>query len=149
MFSRLGGLAPSKAVFSSLLSLRLFSRACIRVPPLLVPFWFSYSLLGSCSLSMTMFDLRFLYLSRPYPWNVGNVWFTFLLYVIALCMMHIYIYIYLPMCVGGWLCTLYDGLSWLRERPFLIMRTLDLVVWVCAQDDYRRCIFILYCVHEH
>ena len=26
---------------------------------------------------MAMSDLSFLYLARPYPWNVGNVWFLF------------------------------------------------------------------------
>ena len=59
----------------------------------------------------------------------------------------IYIYICLRMC--GWLFTLYDGLSWLREWPSLVMRALDLVMWVCAQGDYRKCIFMLYCVHDH
>ena len=53
------------------------------------------------------------------------------------------------MCGCGWLCTLYDGLSWLCERPFLVIRALDLVVWVCAQGDCRRCIFMLYCMHDH
>ena len=81
------------------------------------PFLFSYSLLGSCSLSMTMFDLRFLYLSRPYPWNVGNVWFTFLLYVIALCMMHIYIYIYLCVWVGDCALCMMDSHGYVSD-PF-------------------------------
>ena len=45
--------------------------------------------------------------------------------------------------------TLYDGLSWLRECPSLFTRALDLVVWVCAQGDCYRCIFMLYCVHDH
>ena len=40
-------------------------------------------------------DLYFLYLARPYPWNVGNVYFTFPLYVIALCMMYVYLYMLL------------------------------------------------------
>ena len=39
--------------------------------------------------------LHFLYLTRPYPWNVGNVYFTFLLCVTALCMIYVY------MCVWG------------------------------------------------
>ena len=50
------------------------------------------------------------------------------------------------LCVCGWLCTLYDGLSWLHEWPSLVMRALDLIVWVCTQGNYRRCIFMLYCV---
>ena len=99
------------------------------------PFLFSYSLLRSCSLSMAMSILHFLYFAGPYPWNVGNVWFTFPLCFIALCMMCMCIYICLHVC--GWLCTLYDGLSWLHEWPSLVMRTLDPIVWVCAQDDCR------------
>ena len=57
--------------------------------------------------------------------------------------------VYLYLLVYGWLCTLYDGLSWLHEWPSLVMRDLDLVAWVCAQGDYRRCIFMLYCMHDH
>ena len=63
-------------------------------------------MLGPHSLGMAMSNLHFLYLARPYPWNVGNVCFTFSLYVIALCMMYVYLY----MLVCGWSCTLYDGL---------------------------------------
>jgi len=59
MFSRLEGLAPFRAVFSSPLSLRLFSRACIRVPPLLVSFYF------------------FLLLAWALFTRYGNVCFTF------------------------------------------------------------------------
>ena len=60
-----------------------------------------------------------------------------------------YIYIYICLHVCGWICTLYDGLSWLCKRPSLVIRGLDLVVWVCAQGDCYRCIFMLYCVHHH
>ena len=91
------------------------------------------------------------------------VCFTFLLCMITLCMMyvyvcvciytyiHIYIYIYMCVClhVCGWLCTLYDGLSWLCEQPSLTTSTPDLVVWVCAQGICYRCIFMLCCVHNH
>ena len=128
LFSRLGDLALLER-FSISLSLNLFSRACIRIPPLLVPIYFSCSLPGPRSLGMAMPILHFL------------------LCVIALCMMCVYIYIYLRVC--GWLCTLYDGLSWLHEWPSLVINALDLVVWVCAQGDCRRCIFMLYCVHNH
>ena len=72
MFSRLGGLDPLERSSLSL-SLSLFSRACIRVPPLFVPIYFSCSLLGPRSLGMSMFVLYFLYLAGPYPWNVSNV----------------------------------------------------------------------------
>ena len=57
-------------------------------------------------MGMAMFVLHFSYLTRPYPWNVGNICFTFLLYVIALCVMYvcmyvcIYVYIYVCACVG-------------------------------------------------
>ena len=106
---------------------------------------FSCSLLGPHFLGMAMSVLHFLYLARKYLWNVGNVWFTFLLYMIVLCMMYVYLYLF----VHGWLCTSYDGLSWLHKWPFLVMRALDLVVWVCAQGNCRRCIFMLYCVPDH
>ena len=71
--------------------------------------------------------------------------------MIALCMMYVCIYVYIYIClhVYGWLCTLYDGLSWLREWPSLVIRALNLVVWVCAQGNCSRCIFMLYCVHDH
>ena len=59
----------------------------------------------------------------------------------------IYIYMRLHMC--GWLCTLYDRLSWLHEGPSLTTSTPDLVVWVCAQGICCRCIFMLYSVHGH
>ena len=65
--------------------------------------------------------------------------------------MYIYIRIYIYVCLFmcGWLCTLYDGLLWLREQPFLVTRALDLVVWLCIQGDCHRCILMLYCVHDH
>ena len=94
------------------------------------PLLFYHSLLRPRSLGMAMSVLHFLYLARSYPWNVGSVWFTF------------------PLCVITW-CTLYDRLSWLREWPSLVMRALDLVVWVCTQGDCCKCIFMLYCVHDH
>ena len=127
------------------LSLSLLSRACIRVPLHVPPLPFSCSLLGPHSLGMAMFVLHFLYLAGPYPWKVDNVWFTFLLCVVALCMMYVYLYL----LVYGWLCNLCDGLSCLCVWPSLVMRSLDLVVWVRAQGDCRRCIFMLYCAHEH
>ena len=58
-------------------------------------------------------------------------------------------YIYICLCVCGWLCTLYDVLSWLHEWPFLVIRALNLVEWVCTQGNCCRCIFMLYCVHNH
>ena len=57
MFSRLWSLALPKR-FSLSLSLSLFPRACIRVPPLHVPLYFSCSILGLHSLSMAMFVLH-------------------------------------------------------------------------------------------
>ena len=91
--------------------------------------------------------LHFLYFAGPYPWNVGNVYFTFMLCVITLCMMYVYIYIWLRM--WGWLCTSYDELLWLHERPSLITSALDLVVCICTLSNWCRCIFMLYCVHDH
>ena len=96
-----------------------------------------------------MYPLSFLHFAWAAFSGYGNVCFTFSLYVTALCKIYacIYIYIYAYMC--GWSCTLYDGLSWLCERPFLVMSALDLEVWVCAQRDGYRWVFMLYCVHDH
>ena len=58
-------------------------------------------------------------------------------------------YVYICMLVYGWLSTLCDGPSWQRERPSLAMGALDLVMWVYAQVNCCRCIFMLYCVHNH
>ena len=99
MISRLGGLVLPKW-FSLSLFLSLFLRACIKVPPLLVPFTFPAPCLGhvpwvwqclfyiSCTLlghtlgTLAMYDLLSLY-------------------VIALCMMYVYIYIYIYLCLCG------------------------------------------------
>ena len=110
------------------------------------PFLFFCSFLGSCSLGMAMSVLNFLYLARLYPWNIGNVWFTFSFCVIALCLMCVYIY--MPACVWVIVHFVWWTLE-LHERPSLVMRAFDLVVWVCAQGDCHRCIFMLYCVHNH
>ena len=93
-------------------------------------------------LGMAMSVLHFLYLTGPCPWNVGNVCFNFLLYVIALCMMYVCVCIYICLRVCGWLSTSYNGLLWLNEWPSLITSALDLVVWVCTQGDWCRCIFM-------
>ena len=104
---------------------------------------------------MAMSILHFLYLARPYPWDVGNVCLSFLLCVIALCMMYVYICVCVCvcvcvcLCVCGWSGTLNDGLSWLHEQPSLAMSALDLVTWVCDQGICCRCIFMSYCVHSH
>ena len=76
-----------------------------------------------------------------------------LVYFLVLCdsIVHdaCFIYIYICLLVCGWFYTLYGGLLWLCERPFLVMSALDLIVWVCAQGNCCRCIFMLYCVHDH
>ena len=69
--------------------------------PIHVPLLFSCPLLGLHSLGMAMSVIHFLYLAEPYPWNVGNVWFTFLLCVIALYMMHVCIYIYIYIYISA------------------------------------------------
>ena len=143
MFNKLVGLAfPSGYIFPFLLASSL--EHCIRVS-FPCTLYHSCTLFGLRSLGMAMSVLYFLYLAWPYPWDVGNVCFTFLLYVITLYMM--YVYLYMLMC--GWSCTLYDGLLWLRERPSLVMSARDLIEWVCAQGYCCRCIFVLYCIHDH
>ena len=90
MFNRLGGVAsPSGYIFPSLLASSL--EHCIKVSSLCT-LYLSCTLLRLCSLGMAMSILHFLYLVRPYPWDVGNVYFTFLLCLIALCMMYVYLY---------------------------------------------------------
>ena len=104
------------------------------------PLLFSLSLLGPHSLGIAISILHFLYLAMPL-----KCW-PCLIYFPALCgyIVHdVYIYICLHVC--GWLCTFYDGLLWLRESPSLVMRALDLVVWVCAKGNCCKCIFMLYC----
>ena len=143
MFNKLVGLAfPSGYIFPFLLASSLEHGIRVSFP---CTFYHSCTLFGMHSLGMAMSVLYFLYLAWPYPWDIGNVCFTFLLCVITLYMMYVYLY----MLVCGWLCTLYDGLLWLRERPSLVMSARDLVEWVCAQGYCYRCIFVLYCVHDH
>ena len=36
-----------------------------------------------------------------------------------------------------------------ESNPLMIMGAPDLVVWVCTQGNCCRCIFVLYCVHDH
>ena len=97
-------------------------------------------MLGPHSLGMEIFVLHFLYLAGPYPWDVDNVCFTFPLYVIALCMMYVYLY----MLVYGWSWTLYDGLSWLHEWPSLVISAFDLIEWICAKGYY--CLRYIVCM---
>ena len=105
MFSRLGGSAPPKWFTVSLslsLSLLAFSlEPCIKISSPCT-LYLSCTLLGPCFLGMVMSVFHFLYLTGPYPLDVGNVYFAFLLYVIALCMIYIYIYIYISVCVCVW-----------------------------------------------
>ena len=104
-------------------------------------------MLGPHSLRMAISILDFLYLAGLYPWNIGNVWFTFLLCVIVLCIMYVCMYIYMP--VYGWSCTLYDGLSWLFKRLSPVMSALNLVVWLCVQGNCCKCMLMVYYVHDH
>ena len=97
-------------------------------------------MLGPHSLGMEIFVLHFLYFAGPYPWDVDNVCFTFPLYVIALCMMYVYLY----MLVYGWSWTLYDGLSWLHEWPSLVISAFDLIEWICAKGYY--CLRYIVCM---
>ena len=143
MFSKLGGLAsPSGFLSPSPLAFSLES--CIRVPLSVYPLsfllltWYAFPRNGNVCFTF------------PVPcWAIPlGCWqclFTFPLYVISLCMMYVYLY----MLVYGWLCTLYDGPSWLGEQPSLAISALDLIMLVCAQGNCCRCIFMLYCMHNH
>ena len=111
---------------------------CIRVPPHHVPFIFSCTLLGNVCFTFPI-HCRAISLGCQ----------QCLLYFPALCDSIVYD-VYIPIYACMWvLCTSYDGPSWLRERPSLAMSALDLVVQVCAQGNCCRCIFMLYCVHNH
>jgi len=147
MFSRLEGLAPPEwfSLFLSL-SLSLFSRACISVSPLLVPFTFPTLCLGCVPLVwQCLFYISYTLLDHTLGTLAMSVLFSCpTCQHCAWC-----IYIYICLCMYGWLCTLYDGHLWLHEWPLLITSALDLVVWVSTQGDCCRCVFILYCVHDH
>ena len=118
MFSRLGGLAPPEW-FS--LSLSLLAPSLEHV----LGFPLSLNPLSFLLLARAVFPkygnvyFTFLYLVGPYTWNVGNVCFTFLLCVIALCMMYIciyiYIYIYACVCVGDHALYMMDSRGYLSD----------------------------------
>ena len=63
---------------------------------------------------MVMYVLHFMYLTGPYPWNVGNVCLTFpalcdsIVHDVCVCVyIYIYLCIYARMCVGDCaLCTM-------------------------------------------
>ena len=135
------------------LSLSLFSRACIRVPFLLVPFIFLTPCLGRV---LWLWQCLFYF---PVPcWAIPLGCWQCLFIFPTLCdsIMHdvcVYVCVCVcvcaRLCVCGWSCTLNDGLSWLHEQPSLAMSALDLVTWVCDQGICCRCIFMSYCVHSH
>ena len=52
--------------------------------------------------------------------------------------------VYLYLLVYGWLCTLYDGLSWLHEWPSLVISAFDLIEWICAKGYY--CLRYIVCM---
>ena len=64
--------------------------------------YFSCTFLRLCSSGMEMPNLLFLYISGLYPYDVGNVWFIFLLCMLALCMM--YVYVCVCVCVFIFAC---------------------------------------------
>ena len=101
MFSRLVGLAPPEwfSLSSLSLSLILFSRACIRVPPLLIPFTFPTLCLGRIP---RVWQCLFYISCTLLRHTLGTLAMSVLLslfYVIALCIMYVYIYIYVGVCV--------------------------------------------------
>ena len=71
----------------TLLGHTLWMQACI--------LYLSCTFFGPHPLGMAISNLHFMYLMGPYYQNVGNFCFTFPLYVIALCMMYIYICLYM------------------------------------------------------
>ena len=115
-----------------------------------------------------MYPLSFLHLAWVAFLGYGNFCFTFLVpcWAIALghwqCLLYFptpcdsimhdvcaYVCIYVYMLLCGWLCTLYDGLLWICEQLSLVTSTLHYVEWVYAQGSCCRCIFTLYCMHNH
>ena len=129
MFSSFGGLASHVVISFSLLA-SLFRTLYLDQA------FFSCTLFGSRTLGMAMSDLSFLYLARLYPrWQC-------LVYFLALCasiVYDIYIYIYICLLVGGHALCIMDSHGQ-ESNPLVIMGALDLVVWVCAQDNCCRCI---------
>ena len=123
------------------LSLSLSLESCIKVPSPCI-LYLSYTLLGPRSLGMTLYIFIF-----PVPcWAIPLEHWQCLLYFLSI-VHDVCMYIYMPIC--GWSCTLYDGISWLCERPSLVMSAFDLVVWGCAQGNFYRCMLMLYCVHDY
>ena len=128
MFSSFGGLASHVVISFSLLA--SFFEPCIQtrlsfhVPCLGHILWVWQCLIY---LSCTLLGYTL----------IGNVQFISQLCVLALCM--IYIYIYICLLMGGHALCIMDSHGQ-ESNPLVIMGALDLVVWVCAQDNCRRCI---------
>ena len=72
MFSRQGAQALHSGPFFLPLSKPLL-QSMYQGSPSPCNLYFSYSLLGPCSLGMAISVLHFLYLVEPYPQNIGNV----------------------------------------------------------------------------
>ena len=63
---------------------------------------------------------------------------------------------YIPMmlvCLMHTSLFLLRAMIWLPCLPYatrlVLFVSLDLVMWVCAQGTWCRCIFMIYCVHDH
>ena len=112
--------------------------------------WSSLSLsLSLLAFSKTMYQgFLSLYLAQAAFLGYGNV------YMPALCMMYVcmyvymYIYIYICLLVDDYVLCMMDSHGQ-KSDPLIIMSSLDLVVWVCAQGDCYRCIFMLHCAYDH
>ena len=141
MFNRLGGLALS-------LSLSLLASSHEHVLGFPLSLNHLLFLLFACATFLRYGNVCFIFLVPC--WAIPLERWQYLFYFLALCDSIVHdVCIYICLCVYGWLCTLYDGLLWLCEWPFLVTSALDLIVWVCAQGNGCRCIFMLHCVHDH
>ena len=140
MFNRLGGLALS-------LSLSLLASSHEHVLGFPLSLNHLLFLLFACATFLRYGHVCFTF---PVPcWAIPLERWQYLFYFLALCDSIVHdVCIYICLCVYGWLCTLYDGLLWLCEWPFLAISALDLVTWVCAQCICYRCIFMSYYVHS-
>jgi len=107
-------------------------------------FYLSCTLFRPFSLGMTVSDLSFLYLAGPYPWNTGDVWFIFLLWVLALWMIYMFACLKMVMHFVWWTHMVRRvTLSWSWVLLTLECGYALRAIVVCAYSCYILCMIII------